>query len=249
MSLPTKQTSGKMAVSALRWLIYGPPGIGKTALGSGFPNAMFFATEKGYKALKVFKKDVLSWEDFKDSIDDIVEGDHEFKTVIIDTVDLLFDYCSQYVCDKLGIEHESEGEWGRGWSEVKKEFTRVVNKLMQTKYGVIFISHTRGDKITTQLEEITKTVPTLSNQARKILLPLVDTIGCMKYRSHKVGKGKYEEQLVISFKPTQYVEAKDRTGLLPDQLKLHVIPDGKKTSDIVAKYAKKNYALIAEYYD
>lgn len=251
--LPTKQTSGKIDVSEIRWLLYGPPKIGKTSLLSGFPGAIFAATEKGYKALKVFKKDIKKWENFLDFVEDIVEGKHDFKTIIIDTGDALFDMCSKYSCEELGIDHESEGEWGRGWDATKKNFTRAVAPLFQSKYGIVFISHTKGDKITTQVEDITKTVPTLSNQARKILLPLVDTIGCMRYKRYKKvddeGKKRYEEKLIISFKPSETIEAGDRTGLLPSELKLKVIPEGvKRTPEITAKYAVKNYERIAEYY-
>lgn len=250
MKLPEKMTSGKVSPKEIRLLLYGPPKVGKSAFASGFPNAVFFATEKGYKSLKVYAADVSTWEDFKSGVSKIKKKSHKFDTVVIDTVDLLFDKCSAYVCDKLGIEHESEGEWGRGWAAVKDEFTDVISELMQSKYGIIFISHTKGDKITTPVEEITKTIPTLSNQARKILLPLVDIIGCMRYRTKKIDKDQYEEQLIIDFKPSDHVEAGDRTGVLPSILKLKTIPeDTKRTPDVVAKYAKKNHEKFASYFD
>ena len=253
MALPTKKTSGKVIAQGIRWLLYGPPKIGKTSLAAGFPNAVFAATEKGYKALKVFKVDIKTWDMYKKFVADILSDKHDFRTIVVDTADMLFDKCSQYVCDKLDIEHESEGEWGRGWSEVKKEFLRVNNDLFQSKYGVIFLSHTKSDIITSQAEDVAKTVPTLSNQARKILLPLVDTIGLMRYKTIKIRneKGKLKgtkNKLVLSFKGTIEVEAGDRTGLLPAELPLEVIPADRRTPDIVAKYAKKNYERIASYY-
>ena len=250
MKLPEKMTTGKVKPESAAILLYGPPKVGKSAFASGFPNAVFFATEKGYKALKVYAADVETWEDFKSGVEKIKSKGHKFDTVVIDTVDLLFDRCSAYVCEKLGIEHESEGEWGRGWASVKDEFTDVITNLLQSKCGIIFISHTKGDKITTPLIDITKTIPTLSNQARKILLPLVDIIGCMRYRTKKVDKDTYEEQLIIDFKPSDYVEAGDRTGMLPSILKLKNIPEGtKRTPDIVAKYAKRNYEKFASYFE
>lgn len=252
MKLPEKTTSGKVNASEIRLLLYGPPKIGKTAFASGFPGAAFAATEKGYKALKVHKNDIKDWEDFQEWVDLMIDDDHDFKTGIIDTADTLFDLCSQYTCDKLGIEHESEAEWGKGWNEVKKEFTRTVNKLMMSNLGLIFISHTKGDKVTTAVTEITKTVPTLSNAARKILLPLVDTIGCMQYKTFKSKekKGAYIERLVINFQPSEFIEAGDRTGRLPAVLKLKSIPsDIKRTSEVVAKYAKMNYELFSEHYE
>ncbi len=251
--LPTKPTSGHIDLSEIRMLLYGPPRIGKTSLLSGFPNAVFAATEKGYKALQVYKKDIRKWEDYLRFVDLIIAGKHDFRTIVHDTADALFDKCSEYACNELGIEHESEGEWGRGWDATKKAFTRAIAPLLQSKYGVVFISHTKGDKITTQVEDITKTVPTLNNQARKILLPLVDTIGCMRYKRYKdvddEGHKTYKERLIISFKPSELIEAGDRTGLLPPELKLKAIPaDIKRTPKITMKYARINYERIAEYY-
>ena len=45
MALPTKRSSGKMKLSEIRWLLYGPPGIGKTTLAAHFPNTLIVATE------------------------------------------------------------------------------------------------------------------------------------------------------------------------------------------------------------
>jgi len=180
----------------------------------------------------------------------LVKGGHKYKTLVIDTSDKLFDMCSRSVCEDLGIEHESEAEWGKGWAGVKKEFEKVISELFSTDIGVIFISHTKTDEITTMFRDIKKQVPTLNNQARKILLPLVDTIGYMRYRTVKIRKGEYEERFVISFKPSEDIEAGDRTGMLPPELKLETIPDdARKTPELVAKYAKRNYDRIAKCYD
>jgi GTPase SAR1 family protein len=249
MKLPEKMTSGRVDVAQIRWLLYGPPKIGKTALASGFPNVIFLATEKGYKALRLYKEDILSWEDYIDAVDTLTKKKHKFETATVDTVDMLFDKCVEYCNEKLGIEHESDAEWGKGWAAVRREFLRVNNRLFQSDLGIIFISHMKADKITTEMTEITKMVPTLPNQARKIVLPLVDTIGLMRYKTKKVGKGEYEDRLIIDFKPSPNIETGDRTGLLPPELKLEVIPEEKRrTPEIVAAYAKKNYERIAKYY-
>lgn len=245
-----KKTKGKTNIAFIRWLLYGPPKIGKTSLLSGFPKAVFAATEKGYKALKVSKKDIKSWESFQEFVEDMCEGDHEYQTAIIDTVDQLVELCAIYTNEKLGIADQSEGEWGRGWREVKNEFTREVSKLMMSKYGIVFVSHTKSDKITTMVNEISKTVPTLSNQARRILLPMVDTIGLMRYKKKKLDKDNYEERLIISFKGTETIEAGDRMGVLPSELVLKSIPEGKKrTPKVVERYARKNYEKIKSYYE
>src|SRR5574340_343677 len=96
--LPTKQWNGKMKLSEIRWLIYGPPGIGKTTLAAAFPNTLLIAPEKGYKAHKVMKSDITHWNNPDDKeksfvhvVKDLVKGKHDFKTAAIDTADKLFD--------------------------------------------------------------------------------------------------------------------------------------------------------------
>lgn len=247
--IPTKLTSGKIHIEGIRWLLYGYPKVGKTSLLTGFPNVMFAATDQGYKFLKVYKTQIKVWDDYVELVDELVDTDHKFKTLAVDTADALFDKCSEAMCEKLGIEHESEGEWGRGWSEVKKEFTRVNNRLFQSNMGIVFISHTKSEQTISIAEEVTKTVPTLSNAARKILLPLVDTIGLMRYKTVKTGKGVYKKRLVITFEASSnLLEAGDRSGRLPSEIKLEVIKGAQRTSELVSKYAKKNYEQIAQYY-
>ena len=93
MKLPIKRTSGKVDLSEIRMLLYGPPKIGKTTLLSGFPDTLLLATEKGYQALKVYALDIKSWEDFVKAVDLIEEGKHQYKTIGIDTADILANLC------------------------------------------------------------------------------------------------------------------------------------------------------------
>ena len=258
MSLPDKAVGGEQSISETTFLWYGPPGCGKTSLATGFPGVFFLATESGQKAHKVYMRDVKHWNNpddkdhsFTHLVTDLGKRNkHQFKTVAIDTADRLVDLCVRYSNEKLGISHESEAEWGKGWDAVKKEFDREISKLFATGLGVIFISHTKTDEITTELENIKKQTPTLSKQARRILLGLVDVIGYMRMRTIKTGDKKFVKKYVMTFEPSDEIEAKDRTGLLPSNLELDRIPDDvRKTPKIVEEYAKKNFKRIAKYFD
>ena len=222
--LPTKRTSGKLNVSEIRMLIYGPPKIGKTTLISGFPNALILATEKGYKARQVFKVDIKTWEGAKAAIKEIVKGKHEFKTICIDTTDILWKLCVEHVCNDMGIDHMSDEEWGKGYDAVATEFERELNKLFMSEYGVILVSHTKIQDLNQRFGKLSKVTTTLSNQARRIIIPKVDIIGLMKIVTVKKSDGSYKDRRVISFRATELEESGDRTGKLPEEMRVYKDP-------------------------
>lgn len=237
IKLPTNTTAGKPLLSKIRFLLFGPPKIGKTTQVSGFPRTLFLTTEKGYEALKIFKTDIICWEDFIDAVKLIVKGKHKFKTIAIDTVDILFGLCEDYICDKLKIDHPSDEEWGKGWKAVRKEFEHELQKLFMTDYGIIFISHTKNTELTVRGGgKITKIVSTLPNQARSVLLPKVSVIGYMDTLPVETKSGKFVNKRVITFEPTDTIEAGDRTGLLPSELV--VFKDQNKTYQKFKHYFK-----------
>lgn len=238
MELPTKRTSGKINVQDIRMVICGPPKIGKTNLCSGWPNALFGATEKGYKALQVFKVDIKSWKGFKKFNDKVVDGKHEFRTIVIDTVDMLWKYCVEQVCNDLNIDHVSDEDWGKGYDMVSTEFENELNRLFMTDYGIILVSHTKTSDMYSSKGRSSKTTSSLSNQARRVLIPKVDVIGIMSVKTVKNSDGSYKDKRVISFRHTENEEGGDRTGRLPEQLTVY--KDAQKTYELFESFFKKS---------
>ena len=71
-----------------RILIYGPPGIGKTSLSSEFPSNVFLQIEDGTPGgieLDSFGK-LSSFSDCMDALQALYVEDHNFKTIVIDSV-------------------------------------------------------------------------------------------------------------------------------------------------------------------
>ncbi len=218
------QSTGNISLASIRMLIYGNPKLGKTTFVSGWPNLLLLATEKGYGALKLNVQDIESWEHFKEISKELREKkklSKQYKTIAIDTIDILANLCIEYICGELEIDHISEEKWAKGYDRLKKEFGAEMNKLCMTNYGIIFISHTKIMELSSIGRSISKTIPTLNNQARAILIPLVDIIGCMRIKTIKNLEGKYKDVRMITFKPSELWEAGDRTGQLPDELRVY----------------------------
>jgi hypothetical protein len=128
--------------------------------------------------------------------------------------------CTEHVCEKMKIEHESDLEYGKGYALVNAEFHRVLNKLALLPYGLFLVSHSQEKEIETRTGKYTRTVPTLPDKARKIVLGMVDIIlfGDLEPTTGPDGKPAYRR--VLRTKPSAAYEAGDRTGRLPDVVDL-----------------------------
>ncbi len=129
VTLPTTKTKPTTDLAKQSILLYGVPKLGKSSFASQFPEAMFFECEPGLNHLEVFKVPTYSWEAFLEACKLLAKGDHNFKTLVIDTVDNAFKMCSDYVCAKHGIEYEGDMGHGKGWALVKNEWHRVLTRL------------------------------------------------------------------------------------------------------------------------
>lgn len=218
--LPTTKTPPRTALSDLSVLVWGSQKIGKSTFCSNADEALFLATEAGLNSLDVFQTPISNWEEFLVACAEIAGGNHPFKTVVIDTVDNAYRFCSQYICAKQKIEHESDLDYGKGWSLVNSEFYRVLNKLSLLPYGLFMISHSQEKTVDCRTGKYTRMTPTLPDKARKIVLGMVDMILYCDIDVVKNTDGTFDQRRVIRTKPSLYYEAGDRTNRLPELLDL-----------------------------
>ena len=218
--LPTKKSKPKSGMDEFNWIIYGPPKIGKTTLATHFPGALFLATEDGQGAHGCYRVPIASWASFLDACKELAAGKHEFKTIIVDTVDNLWELCSAFICAKRGIEHESELEYGKGFQLVQTEFFRVLTGLSMLPFGLVLISHSVEVEIETRVKKYTKSIPSFKRKQQSRLLGMADFILYCDFASVKAGDGQTTYQRVIRTKAAEAYTAGDRTGKMPDPLPL-----------------------------
>jgi len=216
--LPKSKTPPVLSMEKQTVLLYGPAKFGKSTIAAGSPDAIFLATEAGLNHLNVFQVPINSWEDLLMAAKEIAEGNHAFKTVVIDTVDNAYRLCSESICAQHNIKHESDLGYGKGWSLVNGEFQRVLTKLSLLPYGLFLISHAIEREIESRTGNYTRTIPTLPDKARKIILGMSDFILFGDLEETPDGDGKMQPRRLLRTKPTKYYVAGDRTGRLPETI-------------------------------
>jgi len=87
------------------------------------------------------------WETFTEVITQLATDENTFEAVAIDLVEDLYELCRSYVFDQQGWEHESDGDWGKGWSMVKKEFNDSIKRLKMLGYQIIYISKEKTNTV------------------------------------------------------------------------------------------------------
>ena len=161
-------------------LFYGPPKVGKTTIASKFPNALLLAAEKGYSALAgVYAQPINNWSDFLKVVKELKDPQvqSKFSTVVIDTADLLYDFCERYICNMEGVDAVNKIPYGGGYTKTKKEFDDRLRQIVQMGYGLVLISHEQDKTFTNEDgTEFNKITMTLNNQAKLVTTRLCDII-------------------------------------------------------------------------
>jgi hypothetical protein len=173
--LPTEKKMKSKDPFEYTILLYGEPKIGKSEACSRIPDAMFIQTEAGLKNLDVFTTPLVqTWKEFLDIAAEIAAGNHPFKTVIVDTIDGMYQLCAQHVCKQNGWIHESDLDYGKGYARVKLEMMRVLNKLSALKTGLVLVGHSKEKEIKTKTGNFDKITLCFSNSIEEAITTFVD---------------------------------------------------------------------------
>jgi len=220
MPLPQSKTPPSDKLTDKTTLIYGPTKIGKSTFCSQAPQALFLATEPGLKSLNTYEVSIGSWDEMLVACKEIASGGHQFSPIVIDTADNAFKFCADHVCGKQGVTHQADLPYGKGHALVNNEFQRVLNKLAALPYGLILVSHSMEKEIDSSTGKYNRTVPTMPEGARKIILGMADMVLFCDIEMVDAPDGSKMPRRVIRTKPNKYYEAGDRTGRLPETIDL-----------------------------
>lgn len=168
MALPAKQQAtpttggrlgavkrGKVAL-AQRFLIYGGEGTGKSTLASGAPSPIWLDIEGGSIHLDVARYPFgdgpmghvpSSYGQVVSALDELINTQHDFKTVVVDTADKLEPMVWTHVVAQANSKDITSIEdfgWGKGYTaaaDVWRELMRRFDDLRSRGIHVIILAH------------------------------------------------------------------------------------------------------------
>ena len=149
MSLLSSVIKGKL-LKPRRTLLYGVQGCGKSSFAAKWPNAFFIDVERGTSDLTVnridaFKDGAKAW----DTLVALLKEDHDFKTVVIDTIDWMVRMLEQALATKHGKETLADFDFGKGKAKSAAQTMRLISLLeeIQAKRGIHILLLAHADQV------------------------------------------------------------------------------------------------------
>lgn len=226
MAFNLKAIQKNTALSAPRIAVYGVEGIGKTTFAAGAPKPIFICTEDGLGSLQVDHFPLATKvQDVLDAIQSLLQEDHDFGTVVIDSVDWLDNLIWQDVEAKHDAKDLAYGKGAMIVADVWRDVLAGLNALRNQKnMVVILIAHTQIKRFDSpETEPYDRYQPKLQERSNALIREWVDALLFANYRTivkkDEVGFNKTVargisngERLLFTAEKPAYM-AKNRYGL------------------------------------
>jgi len=221
-----------------RITIYGPHKIGKSSFGASADTPVFIQIENGLDALDV--KSFPKAETFRDvmsQLEKLVETDHPFKTVVVDSVDWLEPLIWAEVCEESQVAsiELANGGYGKGYISALNiwgEYFQILDYLREHKgMTIIQIAHA---------------------QIKRFESPVTDAYDRYEIKLHKLAAAKLLEYSDITLFANYYVGIKkeaDSSRQKDDDKRKRAVGSGERilyTEERPAFQAGNRYDLPAE---
>ncbi len=95
-----KIVSGKIS-RAVKTVIYGTEGVGKSTLASKFPDPLFLDVEGGTSQMDVRRVEVnSSWDELLSTVTEVFRDPSVCRTLVLDTADAAESLCIRHILQK-----------------------------------------------------------------------------------------------------------------------------------------------------
>lgn len=193
MNLPSSERRNISETKKRKIWIYGAAFSGKTTMLDDAPNPLNLNTDGNIQFVTMpyvsIKDEVtvngrmtnrkFAWEVFKDTIAELEKKQNDFKTIIIDLLEDTREMCRVYMYDNLGIQHESDSGFGKGWDIIKTEYLSTMRRFFNLDYeNLVVVSHEDISKDITKKngQNITRIAPNIQDAIANKIAGMVDIV-------------------------------------------------------------------------
>lgn len=224
-----------------RLVLYGTEGIGKTSLGVSAPRSVTLMTRGETGLLTLIDSgrvpptahfpEVLSWTQLLDAIGVLIDQPHDYRTLVIDTLNGAERLCHEHVCRR-----EYGGRWGRdgftsfnqGYEVALADWRDLLDRLDRLRaakrMGVVALAHGRIATFRNpEGADYDRFVPDLHPKTWALTHKWADAVLFLNYetivdaeRVDLKGKGKGGSRRKLYTQRTAAFDAKNRHGLPPE---------------------------------
>lgn len=149
------QTTGRMALKDVRKgkrqapdriLLVGVEGVGKSSFAADAPDPIFIAAEDGIRHLDVSSfPEPENFAEIIESVRTLTADTHEYKTLVLDTLDWIEPLIWGDVCQRHGWENIESPGYGKGFNVALDEWRKLIAALEKLRASkgmeIILLAH------------------------------------------------------------------------------------------------------------
>ncbi len=173
-----------------RVMLYGTHGIGKSTFGSMAETPIFIQTEDGLGEIDCDKLPIATrYSDVLAALSALYTQEHDYRTVVIDSLDWLERLIFAEICAKRGVDSIEDIGFAKGYTFALTQWREILEGLdaLRNERGVqvILIAHARIEKFDNpETESYDRYVPRLNKHASALVQEWCDEVLFATYRVH-----------------------------------------------------------------
>lgn len=217
MAFDLSSISKTKRMEAPKILLAGEPKIGKSTFAASAPNAIGITTEDGLSGIdsQAFPL-AQSLEDVYSAIDTLLNQEHNFQSVFVDSLDWMEPLINAYVCKANGWKDIEAPGFGKGYVAAAAEWKNLLEGFealrRQRGMAVILICHVKQQRIESPTHEgYDAWVLKLHNRASALVEEWADIVGFAAHRiaikKTDAGFGNKETKAMKTGERMLYLEA------------------------------------------
>ena len=230
MSINLKSIKKNTELLPPRIMLYGPHGLGKTTFGAGAPNPIFILTEDGLGQIEADHFPLATtFSQVQEALASLT-GDHDFQTVVIDSLDWLDNLVWEEINTKYDAKDLAYGKGAVIAADYWRKVLDTLNVLRSKGMASILLAHCEIKRFDSpEVEPYERYQPKLQARSSALVQEWCDMVLFTNYKTlvkttdvgfnNKVTRGTSTGERIMHTNERPAYLAKNRYNL-PDQLPL-----------------------------